>query len=78
MKHAFFLLFILFGVAQMSHAQVNPLVAKASELCAEKKYDEALTQIDEGFKSADLNSDPNAWFVKGYILKELYNITFIE
>ena len=72
MKHAFFLLFILFGVAQMSHAQVNPLVAKASELCAEKKYDEALTQIDEGFKSADLNSDPNAWFVKGYILKELY------
>ena len=72
MKHTFILLFVLLGVTNMAHTQVNPLVAKASELCAEKKYDEALTQIDEGFKSADLNSDPNAWFVKGYILKELY------
>ena len=72
MKHTFILLFVLLGVTNMAHTQVNPLVAKASELCAEKKYDEALTQIDEGFKSADLNSDPNAWYVKGYILKELY------
>jgi hypothetical protein len=63
---------ILLGVAQMGYSQVNPLVAKAVELCEEKKYDEALAQIDEGFKSADLNSDPNAWFVKGFILKELY------
>jgi hypothetical protein len=63
---------ILLGVAQMGYSQVNPLVAKAAELCEEKKYDEALAQIDEGFKSADLNSDPNAWFVKGFILKELY------
>ncbi len=72
MKHALFLLFILLGVAQLSHAQVNPLVAKAAELCAEKKFDEALAQIDEGFKSTDLNSDANAWYVKGFILKELY------
>ena len=72
MKYAFFLLFILLGCAQMSYSQVNPLVAKASELCAEKKYDEALAQIDEGFKSTDLNSDANAWYVKGFILKELY------
>lgn len=72
MKHTFFLLFILLGIAQMGSAQVNPLVAKAAELCAEKKYDEALAQIDEGFKSNDLNSDANAWYVKGFILKELY------
>lgn len=72
MKHAFFLLFILLGVANVSIAQVNAQVAKAAELCAEKKYDEALAQIDEGFKSSDLNSDPNAWYVKGFILKELY------
>ena len=72
MKHAFFLLFILLGGAHLSYSQVNPLVAKAAELCAEKKYDEALAQIDEGFKSNDLNSDANAWFVKGFILKELY------
>jgi hypothetical protein len=60
------------GVAHVSFAQVNAQVAKAAELCAEKKYDEALVQIDEGFKSNDLNSDPNAWYVKGFILKELY------
>jgi len=72
MKHAFFLLFILLGVVQMGYTQVNPIVAKAAELCAEKKYDEALAQIDEGFKSTDLNSDANAWYVKGFILKELY------
>jgi hypothetical protein len=72
MKHTFLLFLILLGVAQMGYGQVNPLVAKAAELCEEKKYDEALAQIDEGFKSADLNSDPNAWFVKGFILKELY------
>ena len=72
MKHAFFLLFILLGVVQMGYTQVNPSVAKAAELCAEKKYDEALAQIDEGFKSTDLNSDANAWYVKGFILKELY------
>jgi hypothetical protein len=72
MKHSFFLLFILLGVANMSFTQVNPQVAKAAELCAQNKYDEALVQIDEGFKSNDLNSDPNAWFVKGFILKELY------
>ena len=72
MKHAFFLLFILLGFANAGLAQVNAQVAKAAELCAEKKYDEALAQIDEGFKSNDLNSDPNAWYVKGFILKELY------
>lgn len=72
MKHSFFLLFILLGVAHVSFAQVNAQVAKAAELCAEKKYDEALAQIDEGFKSNDLNSDPNAWYVKGFILKELF------
>lgn len=72
MKHVFFLLFILLGVANVSFTQVNAQVAKAAELCAENKYDEALAQIDEGFKSADLNSDPNAWYVKGFILKELY------
>jgi hypothetical protein len=72
MKHAFFFLFILLGVANVGLAQVNAQVAKAAELCAEKKYDEALAQIDEGFKSNDLNSDPNAWYVKGFILKELY------
>jgi hypothetical protein len=72
MKHVFFLLFILLGVANVSFTQVNPQVAQAAELCAERKYDEALAKIDEGFKSADLNSDPNAWYVKGFILKELY------
>ena len=72
MKHAFFLLFIFLCGSQCSYSQVNPLVAKAAELCAEKKYDEALSQIDEGFKSTDLNSDANAWYVKGFILKELY------
>ncbi len=72
MKHTFLLFLILLGVAQMGYSQVNPIVAKAAELCDEKKYDEALAQIDEGFKLASLNSDPNAWFVKGFILKELY------
>jgi hypothetical protein len=72
MKHVFFLLFILLGVANVSFTQVNPQVAQAAEFCAERKYDEALAKIDEGFKSADLNSDPNAWYVKGFILKELY------
>jgi hypothetical protein len=72
MKHTFLLFLILLGVAQMAHSQVNPVVARAAELCDEMKYDEALAQIEEGFKSASLNSDPNAWFVKGFILKELY------
>lgn len=72
MKHIFILIFILFGGANVICAQVNPFVAEASELCADKKFDEALTKIDEGFKSNDLNSDPNGWFVKGFILKELY------
>ncbi len=72
MRHALFLLFILLGVANVGLAQVNAQVAKAAELCAEKKFDEALAQIDEGFKSTDLNSDANAWYVKGFILKELY------
>lgn len=72
MKHAILILFVLLGLTIESSAQVNPLVAKAADLCAEKKYDEALAQIDEGFKTADLNSDPNAWYVKGFILKELY------
>ena len=72
MKHIFILLFILFGGANAICAQVNPFVAEASQLCADKKFDEALAKIDEGFKSNDLNTDPNAWFVKGFILKELY------
>ena len=70
MKQIFFLFLILLASAQRVYTQVNPLVAKAAELCDEKKYDEALAQIDEGFKSASLNSDPNAWFVKGFILKD--------
>ena len=72
MKHIFIILFIFFIGATTICAQVNPFVAEASELCADKKFDEALAKIDEGFKSNDLNSDPNAWFVKGFILKELY------
>lgn len=72
MKHALFLLFIFLGFVSVGFTQVNEQVAKAAELCAEKKFDEALVQIDEGFKSNDLNSDPNAWYVKGFILKELY------
>jgi hypothetical protein len=60
------------GFVSVGFTQVNEQVAKAAELCAEKKFDEALVQIDEGFKSNDLNSDPNAWYVKGFILKELY------
>ena len=72
MKHTFLLFLILLGVAQMGYSQVNPIVAKAAELCDEKKYDEALAQIDDGFILASLNSDANAWFVKGFILKELY------
>jgi len=74
MKNGCILLFVLLGMVHMAHAQVDPHVARASELCAEKKYDEALVQIDEGFKTSDLNSDPNAWFVKGFILKELYKL----
>jgi hypothetical protein len=38
MKHTFLLFLILLGVAQMAYSQVNPLVAKAAELCDEKKY----------------------------------------
>lgn len=72
MKYAIFLLFILLGLTNVGFTQVNPQVAKAAELCAEKKYDEALAQIDDGFKANNLNTDPNAWFVKGFILKELY------
>lgn len=72
MKHALFLLFIFLGFVNVGFTQVNQQVAKAAELCAEKKFDEALVQIDEGFQSNDLNSDPNAWYVKGFILKELY------
>jgi hypothetical protein len=72
MKHTFIFLFVFFSVVKIANAQVDPFVAKASELCSEKKYDEALAQIDEGFKMSHLNSDPNAWFVKGFILKELY------
>ena len=72
MKQALFLLFIFLGFVSVGFTQVNEQVAKAAELCAEKKFDEALVQIDEGFKSNDLNSDPNAWYVKGFILKELY------
>ncbi|MEY3834939.1 MAG: hypothetical protein RI989_367, partial [Bacteroidota bacterium] len=72
MKHTFLLFLFLLGIAEISNSQVNPFVAKAAELCEEKKFDEALAQIDEGFKSANLNADPNAWYVKGYILKELY------
>lgn len=72
MRHFILLLLILAGLSRGAACQVNPLVAKAAELCSEKKYDEALAQIDEGFKSADLNSDPNAWYVKGFVLKELY------
>ena len=69
MKYVLFLLFIFLGVVNVGFTQVNEQVAKAAELCAEKKFDEALAQIDEGFKSNDLNSDPNAWYVKGFILK---------
>lgn len=72
MKQALFLLFIFLGFVSVGFTQVNEQVAKAAELCAEKKFDEALVQIDEGFKSNDLNSDPNAWYVKGFILKERY------
>lgn len=72
MKYAIFLLLILLGLTNAGFTQVNPQVAKAAELCAEKKYDEALAQIDDGFKANNLNTDPNAWFVKGFILKELY------
>ncbi|MDP4630415.1 MAG: hypothetical protein NWQ44_01945 [Flavobacteriales bacterium] len=72
MKQTLFLLFIFLGFVSVGFTQVNEQVAKAAELCAEKKFDEALVQIDEGFKSNDLNSDPNAWYVKGFILKELY------
>jgi hypothetical protein len=72
MKHTFLLFLFLLGIAEIGSSQVNSFVAKAAELCEEKKFDEALAQIDEGFKSANLNADPNAWYVKGYILKELY------
>jgi hypothetical protein len=72
MKYTFLLFLILLGFAQLGECQVNPLVAKAMELCDEKKYDEALAQIDEGFKTTDLKADANAWYVKGFILKELY------
>lgn len=56
----------------IAHAQGNAYVSKAVELSNSGKNREALQQLDIAFQDGAMQRDAYAWYVKGYVLKELY------
>ncbi|MCC6600490.1 MAG: hypothetical protein IT223_07425 [Crocinitomicaceae bacterium] len=53
-------------------AQSLPLTNEAARLCQEKKYTEAKATIEKAINSTDEGGDAYAWYVRGYIYKEIY------
>jgi tetratricopeptide (TPR) repeat protein len=56
----------------MAQAQGNAYVSKAVELSNSGRNKEALQQIEMGLQDPSMQRDAYAWYVKGYVLKELY------
>jgi len=65
--HIAFLLLIAFG----AQAQ-NDLVTSAAKQCEAGELSEARGTIEEALRNPAVAKDPYAWFVKGYIFKEIY------
>lgn len=69
----YLVLFLGFFVwLSLAQAQGNAYVAKAVEYSNAGKNKEALQQIDMALQDPSLQRDAYAWYVKGFVLKELY------
>jgi len=53
-------------------AQQLPLSNEAARLCQQKQLDAALVKSSEALSKKEENSDAYAWYVHGFVLKELY------
>jgi hypothetical protein len=56
-------------------AQVLPLTNEAAKLCQQKQYAQALAKADAAIASTAENSDAYAWYVHGFVHKEMYKDT---
>lgn len=65
--HIAFILLIAFG----AQAQQD-LVTEAARQCEAGQLADAKSSIEEALRQPAVAKDPYAWFVKGYIFKELY------
>jgi tetratricopeptide (TPR) repeat protein len=59
-------------LAHFSWAQELPITQRAIQQCVDRKYDQALTTIDQAVRDADEKDHPRTWYVKSFIHKELY------
>ncbi|MFZ6050444.1 hypothetical protein [Halocola ammonii] len=65
--HIAFLLLIAFGAQAQSD-----LVKQAARQCEAGELSEARETIEDALRNPAVAKDPYAWFVKGYIFKEIY------
>jgi tetratricopeptide (TPR) repeat protein len=72
MKHpAIYILTFLLGTALHGEAQLS-LTNKAARQCQEKDYASAESTISRALESESEMNHPYAWYVSGYIQKEIY------
>lgn len=64
--------FLLLFSAVIAVAQALPLSNEAAKLCQQKQFEEALEKSTEALNSSAENADAYAWYVHGFVLKELY------
>ncbi|MFN7013031.1 MAG: tetratricopeptide repeat protein [Bacteroidia bacterium] len=69
MKNWLTYLFLLFAVVSFAQKQ---RVAKALEYIEAGNFDNAKTEIDAALQNETTNKDSYAWYVKGFVYKELY------
>lgn len=76
MKKQHIIIALLAGlVSIMSYGQSLPLTNEAARLCQGKNYEAAKNKIAEAIESENESMHPYAWYVKGFIYKEIYKNT---
>lgn len=56
----------------LMNAQTTPVAAQAAKLCQQKNYTGAKAKIAESLLLPEEAANPYAWYVKGFIYKEIY------
>jgi tetratricopeptide (TPR) repeat protein len=72
MRTTLLLILLLATLVEKMEAQGHPAVKRATSECQSKMFDQALLSIDEALTDEEEKNNPYAWYVKGFIYKEIY------
>lgn len=70
LKHTVLLLLVM--VVHLGWSQQLPLANEAARLCQQKQLDAALEKSNQSLMDTNESADAYAWYVNGYVLKEIY------